>query len=422
MVSMSMKPRLLFISPILPASGGAGVTMRPYYQIVNLSRVYSIHLLIAGTFSVSPVPGDDIKKYCDTVDYVCRFRYTSWKYSLWFRYKLLSERLQKLINGTAARFAVDLADGNHLMHNETLRKIAGMNFDRVHVFRFYLTPISRVLKNLGLKSFYSLDIDDMESETRQSLAGLHAQNGAYFEAARLNNESSVYFNIETKSLPDFDEIFVCSRHDRDVLKKRFPEKIIKVLPNVVPLRKRDVSRPCNEVFIMLFVGTLDYYPNTDALIFFAGKIVPELRKKIRNKWRLRVVGTVPRKSWIQKLKKIPEIEFAGWVEDLGSEYSTADVVIAPVRGGGGTRIKILEAFAYGVPVISTAMGCAGLDVENKTHLLIADDAEAFAEACARLMTDSVLRDEISRKAFDLAASKYSPDIVNSAWSGLYEKT
>jgi hypothetical protein len=68
------------------------------------------------------------------------------------------------------------------------------------------------------------------------------------------------------------------------------------------------------------------------------------------------------------------------------------------------------------------MGCAGLEVENKIHMLIADDADEFAEACMRLMTDSTLRDEISRRAFDLAASKYCPEIVDSAWSGLYEKT
>jgi glycosyltransferase involved in cell wall biosynthesis len=162
--------------------------------------------------------------------------------------------------------------------------------------------------------------------------------------------------------------------------------------------------------------------NTDALIFFADQIVPMLRKKIRGQWRLRVVGTISQKSWIKRLKEISEMEFVGWVDDLGSEYSTADVVIAPVRGGGGTRIKIPEAFAYGVSVISTSMGSAGLDVENKIHLPIADDAEAFAEACLRLMTDSVLRDEISRRAFDLAASKYCPDIVTSAWSKLYDKT
>lgn len=396
--------------------------MRPYYQIINLSRIYSIHLIIAGTTSGKPVYSDDIKKYCDTIDYVCRFRYSSWKYSLWFRYKLLSEILKQLINGIPISFAVDIADRNYLMHNGTLKKIAGMNFDRVHVFRLYLTPIAEVLKNLGLKSFYTLDIDDMESEARRSIGSLYAQNGHPVTAARLYNESTAYFNVEMKSLPEYDEIFACSRRDRDVLKKRFPYKIITVLPNVVPLQKRETPPLGNRVFTMLFVGTLDYYPNTDALIYFVDKILPVLRKNMRGQWRLRIVGVIPQKTWIKRLKKIPEMDFVGRVEELCPEYNAADIVVVPVRGGGGTRIKILEAFANGVPVVSTSMGCAGLEVENEIHLLIADDAGDFAAACMRLMTDSTIRDEISRRAFDLAASKYCPEIVNSAWSGLYEKT
>jgi glycosyltransferase involved in cell wall biosynthesis len=166
---------------------------------------------------------------------------------------------------------------------------------------------------------------------------------------------------------------------------------------------------------MLFVGNLNYYPNTDALLFFADQIAPILRQNCKRQWHLRVIGALPEKTGIKELKKIPEMEFAGRVKDLFSEYDAADIVVAPIRGGGGTRIKILEAFAHGVPVVSTSKGAEGLDVENGVHLFIEDDVRLFAEACIRLMTDSTLGDKLSCRALCLADSKYSPDIINRVW-------
>ncbi|MGP8013980.1 MAG: glycosyltransferase [Smithella sp.] len=422
MVSNSMKRHLLFISPIVPSPDGPGLAMRPFYQIINLSRIYSIHLLVAGTTFECPVFGDNIKNYCDEVDYICCFRYWGWKYSLWFRYRLLSDRFKQLTEGTSPGFAVDLADSNYLMHNEILKMKAKMNFDRVHVFRLYLTPIAEVLKNLGLESFYSIDIDDIESETRRSISGLHSRNRDFIKTSKFNNESKVFFNIERKSIPGYDQIFTCSCRDRDILQNRFPDKVITALPNVVPIPNRARNHRSNKTFTMLFVGNLNYYPNIDALLFFADQIAPILRQNCKWQWHLRVVGVLPEKTWIKKLKKIPEMEFVGRVKDLCTEYDAADVVVAPIRGGGGTRIKILEAFAHGVPVVSTSKGAEGLDVENGVHLFIEDDVRLFAEACIRLMTDSTLGDKLSCRALCLADSKYSPEIINRVWTEQLQRT
>ncbi|HUN54669.1 MAG TPA: glycosyltransferase family 4 protein [Smithella sp.] len=415
MVKDSKKHRLLFISPIVPSPDGPGLAMRPFYQIVNLSRIYSIHLLVAGAAFENPLYGDNIKKYCDAIDYICCFPYWGWKYGLWFRYRLWSDRFKQFACGTSPCFAADLADGEYLMHNKILKTRAKMNFDRVQVFRLYLTPVAEVLKNLGLRSFYSIDVDDIESETRRSISGLHFRNRDFIKASMLNNESKVFFNIETQSIPGYDQIFTCSQRDKDYLQNRFPDKVITVLPNVVPVPQKERNRQAHKIFTMLFVGNLNYYPNIDALLFFADQIVPVLRKNCKRQWNLRVVGALPEKAWVKILKKIPEMEFAGPVKNLHPEYDAADIVVAPIRGGGGTRIKILEAFAHGVPVVSTSKGAEGLDVENRVHLFIEDDARLFAQACEKLMTDSTLGDELSRRALSLADSKYSPEMTNRVW-------
>jgi glycosyltransferase involved in cell wall biosynthesis len=416
MALKSMKPRLLFISPVLPSPDGPGLAMRPYYQIVSLSQIYSIHLLVAGSFPANATDTAHIKPYCDHMDYLYRYRYSGWKLKQWRRSCRLMDNLRHLIKGNDLNFLSDSGDRKYLQHDKTLAMIANTKFDRVHVFRLYLNSIAEILKEHGLKSFYSLDIDDIESETQRSISGLFSRNRDFIRALRLKKESTIYFNVETKSLPAYDQIFTCSRQDKETLQNRFPDKVITVLPNVVSIPPKARSHKPDQVLTILFVGTMGYYPNTDALLFFAGQIAPILRKRCGQQWHLRVVGTPPQKKWIRRLKHFPEIKLSGFVKDLYPEYEAADIVVAPIRGGGGTRIKILEAFAHGVPVVSTSKGVEGLDVENGVHLFIEDDAGLFADACIRLMNDSLMRDEISRRAFGLAASQYSPEIINHIWA------
>jgi glycosyltransferase involved in cell wall biosynthesis len=291
-----------------------------------------------------------------------------------------------------------------------------MKLDRVHVFRLYLNSIAEILKELGLSSFYSLDIDDIESETRKSISELLFHHRDFIQAFRLKNESTIYLNTETKGIPGYDQIFTCSRHDQETLQNRFTGKVITVLPNVTAIPPKARRHKPNQVLTILFVGTMGYFPNVDALLFFAEKIVPILRQRSRQPWQLRVVGKPPQKKGFRKLNFFPEINLSGFVKDLYPEYEAADIVVAPIRGGGGTRIKILEAFAHGVPVVSTSKGVEGLDVENGVHVLIEDDPGLFADACIRLMNDQPVRDEISRRAFNLAVSNYSPEMINRIWT------
>jgi len=416
MAAELIKPRLLFISPVFPSPDGPGLAMRPYSQIVNLSRNYSIHLLVAGITPERPPCCDDVVSLCDQTDYIYGYRFSGKKLGLWNRICRLMDNAAHFAGGRNLGFAPDAVDYGHLRRNKTLAAIAAMKYERVHVFRLYMASVAEVLKERGLRSFYSLDCDDIESETRHSIAELFSENGDMIQASRMERESKIYDNLERRKIPGFDRIFVCSRRDGETLQNRFPDKKIAVLPNVAPAVKEVRSRTVTPIFTMLFVGTMGYYPNADAVLFFARRVVPILREKSAHPWILRVVGTLPDQTWIKQFESIPEIKFSGWVADLACEYAAADLVVAPIRGGGGTRIKILEAFAHGVPVVSTSKGAEGLEVESGVHLLIADDASLFARACIRLMKDRPAGDELSRRAISLVASKYGPDTINRVWA------
>lgn len=213
-------------------------------------------------------------------------------------------------------------------------------------------------------------------------------------------------------------IVVCSRLDHERLGR---SKGVWVIPNgyepaTLPTHTDlDSARPAAPVLVM--VGLLTYEPNRDAAAFFATEILPRIRLH-RPDARFRVVGRYDSESAVAPLRGLPGVEVLGEVADVAGQLAAADIAVVPIRFGGGTRIKILEAFAHGLPVVSTTVGCEGLDVIDGQHLLVADDPAAFAAACLRLSEDAELRTRLVTAAAELWKSRYrwtvlSPYIVSA---------
>jgi glycosyltransferase involved in cell wall biosynthesis len=111
------------------------------------------------------------------------------------------------------------------------------------------------------------------------------------------------------------------------------------------------------------------------------------------------------------LSSEPEITVADSVADVADWYRQTHVAIVPLRAGGATRIKVLEAFAYRRPVVSTTIGSEAIDARDGVHLLLADTPDQLAAACARLLSDQALRQTLSARAFELFHERYSLDAV-----------
>jgi glycosyltransferase involved in cell wall biosynthesis len=124
---------------------------------------------------------------------------------------------------------------------------------------------------------------------------------------------------------------------------------------------------------------------------------------------LRLVGEPT--DAIGRLDRDPGVSVVGWVPAMTDELARADLVVVPLRYGSGTRLKILEAAAHRIPVVSTTLGAEGLHFENGRHLLLADDPEAFAAACIRLLTEPALRDRLVDEAQRVFLAQYQ-------WSGI----
>jgi glycosyltransferase involved in cell wall biosynthesis len=163
-------------------------------------------------------------------------------------------------------------------------------------------------------------------------------------------------------------------------------------------------RADHEPRTLLFFGAIDYYPNTDAVLFFLRDVLPRLTARYPQ-LRLCVVGRKPPESIVAQ--RGANVEVTGVVEDVRPWIDRADVVIVPLRIGGGTRLKILEAMGMGKAIVSTTLGAEGLDVVPDRDLLVANDAESFVDQVGRLLDDPALGRRIGASARELVVSRYS---------------
>jgi hypothetical protein len=172
------------------------------------------------------------------------------------------------------------------------------------------------------------------------------------------------------------------------------------VPNTLRRPERPVGHPApRRPPVLLFQGTLSYGPNADGAAWLAGTIAPEISARLPGA-AVRLVGSPT--PGIRRLHRPPDVSVVGVVPTMDDELAGADLVVVPLRYGSGSRLKILEAFAHRVPVVSTTVGAEGLGAVSGTHLLIADDPGGFADACLRLVEDADLR----RRVVDAAEQHY----------------
>ncbi|HZS95124.1 MAG TPA: glycosyltransferase family 4 protein, partial [Chloroflexota bacterium] len=253
--------------------------------------------------------------------------------------------------------------------------------------------------------------------TSQRIAALLRRYGREAEAVAEEARGAQSAVREEHIASTFDRVYVCSSADRQRLLDRHTGTEICVLPNAIRLPAARTERP-GDAFTLLFVGTLGYYPNVEALRFFCTSVLPAVRRGSQRRVRVLVVGRGATPE-VQALCRRSGVDLAGAVPDIDPYYREADVAVAPVHAGGGTRIKILEAFGYGVPIVSTSIGAEGIDARHEEHLLIADRPDDFASACLRLACDADLARRLSENALTLVRNAYSLDAMRETIDGLY---
>jgi len=200
-----------------------------------------------------------------------------------------------------------------------------------------------------------------------------------------------------------DGCAVTSTREERLLRQHIRAKPIAVVPNGVdvgPLCDPDESRLEEQI---VFVGLMRYRPNVDAVEFFAREVFPGVLRR-HPAATLTIVGASAPEALVNAVG--PRVHFTGYVPDVRPLLASAAVVIAPLRMGSGTRLKVLEALAAAKPTVSTSIGCEGLDVRHGRDLLVADDASSFADAVTLLLEDRELGASLGRSGRELVRNEY----------------
>lgn len=212
--------------------------------------------------------------------------------------------------------------------------------------------------------------------------------------------------VECAVLRRFAHIIAMSAHDAALITGINPAATVSVIPNGVDctvFRPTQATRQATCAPRLLFAGGLAHYPNLDAARYVTAEIWPRVRAAFP---AATLIITGSTQGVDTAALRVPGVELTGFVPDISHMYATSDVVICPYRIGGGTRLKILEALASGVPLVSTAIGAEGIALNHEAHALIADSPAAFAAAIIRLCRDGGLASRLAANGRTLAESVY----------------
>lgn len=260
-----------------------------------------------------------------------------------------------------------------------------------------------------------IDEHNIESEVFRRMSG-----GEKSPPRRVFNrvEYARFRRFERRWWNRADGCVVTSERELPVIAENAPQTPVAVVPNGVDLEYFTPSHEAVEPHTVVFNGILTYRPNVDAARYLVDEVWPLVRRG-RPEARLTIVGRAP-SAEAGPLRR-PSVEVTGEVPDIRPYLAKAAVVVAPVRIGGGTRLKIVEGLAMGKAIVSTSLGCEGIPVRDREHLMIADDPEAFASRIIELFERPELGSEFARSGRYLVEQEYSWETAAERLDALYQQ-
>jgi len=169
---------------------------------------------------------------------------------------------------------------------------------------------------------------------------------------------------------------------------------------------------------VLFCGSLNYFPNAEGIEHFCHHVLPRLRALVTKPVRVRIVGANPDLR-VRALASLEGVTLNANVPEIAPYYQDVDLCVVPIRAASGTRLKILDAFSRRCAVVSTRVGAEDLDVSDGVQLILADDADEMAAACARVLGDPVLRQHLIDNAFAWVDANHTVNSLKPIMASIY---
>ncbi len=286
---------------------------------------------------------------------------------------------------------------SYVTANELESAIREFKTDVIIVSRLALMPYAQRILDTGVKTVV-LDMDEPTFDTRTSIASIIDNPGVALLYKRYS-EALTKYEKEMVSLSSC--VWLSSKQESEKFVRSHPTfENYFIVPNVVNADEYEIAPEKRILVRIIFAANVAYEPNLDGVHFILDELLPRLPSA-----SIDLVGA-HMVDWVRKIVH-SQVNVVGQVAGIAPYFSQASVAIVPLRAGGGTRLKALEAMASGVPVVSTSFGVEGLDVADGHDVLIADGADAFAKSCSELEEDAQLRKRLVTNALFRVRDQYS---------------
>ena len=406
--------KILFLTQIVPFPPDAGPKVKTYHVLRALvQQGHSVSLLsFVRSEEVQHVPV--LKELCDEV------------YTIPIRRSRLADIFYMLRSYFTGRpFLVERDDLRPMqeMVNQLVRE---NDFQFIHADQ--LTMVQFAIRGASI------------SRSNNSKVVFDAHNAVWTIVDRMKENAhwllKPILSIEAKRVKRYEgellQMIDCALAVTDIDKKLLEEAVSSTNPDnrfvspvtVFPIavdtqEKMPIKRKKNSKNIVT-LGTLHYPPNADGIRWFFNEVFPIIRKHVPD-LTLTIIGKNPPQDFQELAAQNPGIiDVTGYVDDLIPFMENAALMVVPVRAGGGMRVRILEAFAFGMPVVTTTIGLEGIDAVPNHDVLVADKPKEFAKQTIKLLEDVLLQEKLSVNGRKLAEKKYDWQVVLKDMESIYE--
>jgi sugar transferase (PEP-CTERM/EpsH1 system associated) len=394
--------RILFLSPRQSLPARSGAKLREYHFLRALGRAAEVTYLYFADPGAQPLTVADLP-FCSEVAGVP---------------KPAAYGYGKTVMGILGSSPLPILNYTSPAMRAALEKMMGardfdiIHLDGIHMSHYALEAWKRKNSQRVIFNWHNIESEAMRrySVTTTSMA---RRWYAGYTAGKMER-------VESDMLHRAFGHIVCSEREREQLRRIAPEARIEVVENGVDTSYFAGSEGPAASRRIVFVGAMDYFPNSDAAGFFASQIWPQVRSRLEGA-ELTIVGSNPGPA-VLALGELPGVKVAGMVPDVRPFYRGALAAVVPLRTGGGTRLKILEAMAAGVPVVSTPLGAEGLEVVPGENVLLAEsgDAEGWADRLVSLADSPALRQQLIEAGLRLVRNRYDWEIQGLKLRATYE--
>jgi glycosyltransferase involved in cell wall biosynthesis len=405
---------VLWLAHAIPYPPKAGFLTRSYHLLRELARRQSVHLIAfvqePWVRTLFPTLEAGLEESRRALDAVCG--------SVTF---LPIDQAQRLLGKprvalrallTGSTYATSWLDSRRA-RAAIARQLKANAYDLVHFDTIGLAPFRDLTGTTPAMLTHHNIESHMLQRRADHTAGILARSYFRHEGRKLEQ-------IERRLAPRFAAHITCSDLDRQRLREIVPDTNVVVIPNGVDCEffspQNRPARPNSVVF----VGSMNWYPNVDAMLFFLREIWPRLKSRVPGA-TMDIGGSAPPEPILKQARSSPDVTVHGYLPDVRPLIDSAAVYVCPIRDGGGTKLKILDAFAMRKCVVAHPIACEGISVTPGTNVILAQTAEEFVTEISGVLADEARRLAIGAAARELAESLYSFRSIGETFNSTVEE-